>query len=125
MISMNHIISIVLLILILLLIIAGIWSSKMDELKLFHKCSHNAENEIAVLYFLHGLDDHFGRWDNLRDFLLNRNISFYAHDQRGHGKTELGVRVSNDKPEQIMKIDTKMNTSVLIWRLCVACFIKN
>ena len=95
----------------------------MDELKLFHRCSHNAENEIAVLYFLHGLDDHFGRWDNLRDYLLNRNISFYAHDQRGHGKTELGVRVS-----KVVKFlpsqKAKMNTVVLMWQPCVACFIK-
>ena len=86
----------------------------MDELKLFHRCGYNAENEIAVLYFLHGLDDHFGRWDNLRDFLLDRNISFYAHDQRGHGKTELGVRVSNDLNQIVGFLPSqKMNVVVL------------
>jgi len=64
----------------------------MDELKLFHRCRHDAENEVGVLYFLHGLADHFGRWQELKDFLVNKNISFYSHDQRGHGKTELGDR---------------------------------
>ena len=67
----------------------------MDELKLFHRCKHDAENEVAVLYFLHGLADHFGRWLDLKDFLVDRNISFYSHDQRGHGKTELGTRVGS------------------------------
>ena len=66
----------------------------MDELKLFNRCRHDAENEVGVLYFLHGLADHIGRWHDLRDFLVSKNISFYSHDQRGHGKTEIGVKVS-------------------------------
>ena len=77
-----------------MLIIFSIYNSNiMDELKFFHRSRHDAKNAVAVLYFLHGLVDHLGRWLDLKDFLVDRNISFYSHDQRGHGKTELGIRV--------------------------------
>ena len=59
----------------------------------FHRYRYDAEKEIGVLYFLHGFADHLGRWDQWKDFLLSRNVSFYGHDQQGHGKTTLGLRV--------------------------------
>lgn len=66
----------------------------MVDLTQFHRYKLEADNEIGIVYFLHGLADHVGRWEHLAKFLVERHISFYAHDQRGCGKTTLGIRVS-------------------------------
>ena len=65
----------------------------MEDLELFHRYKQEAENEVCIVYFLHGLGDHIGRWDDLKNFFINRQISFYGHDQRGHGRTTLGIQV--------------------------------
>lgn len=57
-----------------------------------NRCKCVAKDEVCAVYFLHGLADHMERWDSLKNFLIDRKVSFYGHDQRGHGRTELGVK---------------------------------
>ena len=55
-----------------------------------------ADDEVAILYIIHGFADYCGRYDHFRDYLVKNNISFYGHDQEGHGKTTVGTRVSKN-----------------------------
>jgi alpha-beta hydrolase superfamily lysophospholipase len=45
----------------------------------------------AVLILVHGLGEHSGRYAELIESLKGKNISVYALDHRGHGKSE-GIR---------------------------------
>ncbi|MFI3258107.1 MAG: alpha/beta fold hydrolase, partial [Spirochaetales bacterium] len=40
-----------------------------------------------VVCINHGMAEHALRYDNFAQFLCEKNIAVYAHDQRGHGKT--------------------------------------
>jgi alpha-beta hydrolase superfamily lysophospholipase len=46
------------------------------------------ENAKAVLVICHGLGEHGGRYGNLVDALVPAGYALFAHDHRGHGKTE-------------------------------------
>ena len=49
----------------------------------------------AVLILVHGVGEHSGRYANLLKALAGKNISVFALDHRGHGKSE-GKRVHID-----------------------------
>lgn len=46
-----------------------------------------AENPAAVVNIIHGLGEHSGRYAHMAGYLNDRNISVYAIDLHGHGRT--------------------------------------
>jgi alpha-beta hydrolase superfamily lysophospholipase len=58
-----------------------------DGLKIFYR-EFVAENERARLVVAHGIGEHSGRYRNVVEKLVPRNISVWAMDLRGHGKSE-------------------------------------
>lgn len=46
-----------------------------------------AENPKATVVIVHGLAEHFGRYDYLKDKLLSEGINVYRFDNRGHGRS--------------------------------------
>jgi alpha-beta hydrolase superfamily lysophospholipase len=49
----------------------------------------NAAKPVAVVQLAHGLGDHAGRYEALAQVLVQNNITVYADDHRGHGRTGL------------------------------------
>jgi len=47
-----------------------------------------ADKPKAIFLLVHGLGGHSARWESLAQFFLNHNISSYAIDLKGFGKTE-------------------------------------
>jgi alpha-beta hydrolase superfamily lysophospholipase len=47
-----------------------------------------AERAKAVVILVHGLGEHSGRYDNLLKGFAGKNISVFAIDHRGHGKSD-------------------------------------
>jgi alpha-beta hydrolase superfamily lysophospholipase len=45
------------------------------------------KNPKAIVQIVHGMSEHAARYDNFAMFLNSNNISVYANDHRGHGKT--------------------------------------
>lgn len=58
-----------------------------DGLKIFYR-AFVAEKERAGLVIVHGIGEHSGRYDNVVEKLILGNISVWAMDLRGHGKSE-------------------------------------
>ncbi|WP_139906120.1 alpha/beta hydrolase [Clostridium thermarum] len=48
----------------------------------------NANNIKGVVQLVHGSCEHAGRYEDICEFLNSRGYIVYAHDHRGHGKTE-------------------------------------
>lgn len=44
-------------------------------------------NPVAIVQIVHGMSEHAGRYDEFAKFLNENNISVFAEDHRGHGKT--------------------------------------
>ncbi len=57
-----------------------------DGVDLFYRL-YQAPNERARLVIAHGLGEHSGRYGNVVNRLLPRDISIWASDHRGHGKS--------------------------------------
>ncbi len=57
--------------------------------KLYVHC-WRAEQPKAAILLSHGMTEHSLRYDRLGQYLQERGISLYCHDQRGHGKTADG-----------------------------------
>ena len=49
----------------------------------------NAAKPVAVVQLAHGLGDHAGRYEALAQVLVQNDITVYADDHRGHGRTGL------------------------------------
>jgi acylglycerol lipase len=60
--------------------------SGCDGLNIFYRY-HQAGNERARLIIAHGLGEHSGRYGNIFKRLLSKDISIWALDHRGHGKS--------------------------------------
>jgi acylglycerol lipase len=58
-----------------------------DNLQLFYCCS-KPENPQAAIVVVHGVCEHSGRYEWLKNASLEKNISFYSFDHRGHGRSE-------------------------------------
>src|SRR3990172_157047 len=67
-----------------------------DGLNLYHQYWLPDDEPKAVLLVTHGFAEHSGRYGNLVDYFLPRGYGIYAHDLRGHGKSE-GVRGYADR----------------------------
>ncbi|RSK26527.1 lysophospholipase [Bacillus sp. HMF5848] len=59
-----------------------------DSTELYVKkwCSETV-TPIAIVQIAHGMAEHIERYDELAEFLVNKNIFVYGHDHRGHGQT--------------------------------------
>jgi len=57
-----------------------------DGVNLFYR-QYPASNERARLVIAHGLGEHSGRYGNVVDRLVPKDISIWALDHRGHGKS--------------------------------------
>lgn len=58
-----------------------------DGLNIFYR-HYPASNERARLVIAHGLGEHSGRYGNVVDWLLPKEITIWALDHRGHGRSE-------------------------------------
>jgi acylglycerol lipase len=57
-----------------------------DMVRIFYQC-WIVDKPKGVLIISHGLGDHSGRYMNLIETLAGKNISIYALDHRGHGRS--------------------------------------
>lgn len=57
-----------------------------DGVNIFYR-HYQAPNERARLVIAHGLGEHSGRYGNVVNWLLPKDISIWAPDHRGHGKS--------------------------------------
>ncbi|MDJ0837648.1 MAG: alpha/beta hydrolase [Acidobacteriota bacterium] len=58
---------------------------------LFAQSWVQTEQSKGAVVLVHGYGEHCGRYTLLKDCLIDAGFSFYAYDQRGHGKSE-GLR---------------------------------
>ena len=61
--------------------------TSQDGLKIFYR-HYPAPNEKARLVIAHGLAEHSGRYGNIIERLLPKDISIWALDHRGHGQSD-------------------------------------
>lgn len=63
-----------------------------DQNRLYYqKWTPVSSGKKPVLIFVHGLNEHSGRYQNPVDFFLKKGFSIYLFDQRGHGRSD-GLR---------------------------------
>ncbi|SMD34255.1 Lysophospholipase, alpha-beta hydrolase superfamily [Reichenbachiella faecimaris] len=60
------------------------------------------ENPKAAICLVHGLGEHIGRYEHVAEFFNSHQISFFAFDLRGHGRSE-GKR--GHTPSHYMLVD--------------------
>ena len=72
--------------------------------KIFYQC-WEVESPQAFAVLAHGLAEHSGRYEHVAELLNNKNISVFALDHQGHGKSE-GVRSDIDSMDTFI-IDLK------------------
>lgn len=58
-----------------------------DHHQLFYQ-SFTVPDPKAVLIFVHGLNEHSGRYENPVKYFREKGYSLYLYDHRGHGKSE-------------------------------------
>lgn len=58
-----------------------------DAMQLFYQCWLPEDEPRAVLAIVHGIGEHGGRYSNLVNHLVPRDIGVYALDLRGHGRS--------------------------------------
>jgi alpha-beta hydrolase superfamily lysophospholipase len=63
----------------------GVFLNK-DNIRVFYR-SWTVENPRGLVFLCHGLGEHSGRYNPLIHKLRDRQISFYALDHKGHGKS--------------------------------------
>ncbi|MFC2117473.1 alpha/beta hydrolase [Bacteroidota bacterium] len=59
-----------------------------DNLNLFVRSWQASEKPAAVICLIHGLGEHSGRYSNLAEYFVKKNISVLAMDLRGHGLSD-------------------------------------
>lgn len=70
----------------------------LDGLTL-HTLDAPVENPKGVVYLVHGINEHIGRYAHVITFLNERGYAVYGHDHRGHGRSE-GERAMFDSFDQ-------------------------
>jgi acylglycerol lipase len=64
----------------------------LQNLELYYQGWLPDGDPTAVLFVVHGLAEHSGRYGNVVDYFVPRGYAIYALDHRGHGRSE-GARV--------------------------------
>ena len=64
-----------------------------------------AKNSGTILVIVHGFGEHGDRYTDLAEYLVERNISVYALDLRGHGRSEGGRGHVDDFDDYISDLD--------------------
>lgn len=72
-----------------------------DHHRLFYQ-EWKTPSSKAVLLFVHGLNEHSGRYSNPVHYFLKRGYTLYLFDQRGHGKSD-GLRSYVDNFRSYLK----------------------
>lgn len=57
------------------------------DVKIFYSVD-KVENPKAAVVFVHGICEHLGRYDYIKDKFNNEGYNVYRYDARGHGKSE-------------------------------------
>lgn len=47
----------------------------------------STDNPTAIIILIHGLGEHIGRYAHVAEYFVQKNISIYGFDHRGHGKS--------------------------------------
>jgi len=68
--------------------------------KTYYQCWLPESEPKAVLYIVHGLAEHSGRYMHIVNYFVPLGYAVYGHDYFGHGKTE-GTRVFVEQFEDI------------------------
>ena len=58
-----------------------------DNIKVYYQIWTSQYTDVNLI-IIHGYGEHSGRYDELSTFLAERNVSTYAIDLRGHGKSD-------------------------------------
>lgn len=58
-----------------------------DGTLLYRKQWNEQDNLIGILYIIHGLGEHSGRYDMLAKRMISKGIRVHSIDLRGHGRT--------------------------------------
>lgn len=98
------------------------FSWKQADTKIYAQ-SWKAENPKALLCIVHGFAEHSGRYAEAAKFFTDNNISVYAIDQFGHGKTEGKRGFSPSYEETLNAVDALIKSakrdapllSVFLW----------
>lgn len=74
----------------------------VNNTKLHCVCHMPEDEAIAVLFIVHGLGEHSGRYEELASQLTQNGLAVFAFDHRGHGKSE-GKRGHTQSVEQLVE----------------------
>ena len=77
-----------------------IFSSKSTEL--FSVCWCPKETPVAILFIVHGLGEHHGRYEEMAETFVENGIAVFAFDHRGHGLSE-GKKGHADSIDQFIE----------------------
>ena len=58
--------------------------------------TYKADQPKAVVVFVHGFNEHIGRYEHVHSVFKDRGITVFCYDQRGFGKTALDENKSKD-----------------------------
>ena len=59
----------------------------LDNTRIYYNC-WKVDSPRGIVVIAHGLGEHYGRYNNLLTSMESDDISFYALDHRGHGRSE-------------------------------------
>ena len=77
----------------------------VKDVKLFYKVN-KVENPKAAVVFVHGICEHLGRYEFLKDRFNEVGYNVYRYDARGHGKSEGKRGYLEDLAQTKREIDT-------------------
>jgi alpha-beta hydrolase superfamily lysophospholipase len=76
--------------------------NSLDGLKLFTQTWLPDTEPIALIYLIHGLGEHCGRYTHVAEFLTSHGLAVFSMDNRGHGQSG-GERGHVNKFEDYMQ----------------------
>jgi acylglycerol lipase len=86
-----------------------------DQLLLNVQQWNDTKNPKGILFIIHGLGEHQGRYAHVAKFYADHGFQVYSYDQRGHGKSEgnrghtPGLEYNLDDLERVLKTISHQN----------------